>query len=97
MVKRPLTRPRLGGIGGAVMAMVELIRTNEPVLLSWLLAELASAGIEATVLDSHTSILEGSISAIPRRVVVDEDDMPRAARVLELANEIGRGGPNRFE
>ena len=79
------------------MAMVELIRTNEPVLLSWLLAELASTGIKATILDSHTSILEGSISAIPRRVMVDEDDMPRAARVLELANEIGRGGPNGIE
>jgi hypothetical protein len=99
---RPYGQAPIGGAGiqrdrGADMAMVELVRTNELVLLSWLLAELASSGIEATILDVHTSILEGSISAIPRRVMVDEDDMPLAARVLEMANDIGRGGPNGFE
>ena len=71
--------------------MDELIRTNEPVLLSWLLAELAGAGIDAVVLDLHTSVLEGSIAAIPRRVMVAPEDLARAKAILVLADEIAKG------
>jgi hypothetical protein len=77
--------------------MVELTRTNEPVLLSWLLVELAAAGITPVVLDLHTSALEGSISAIPRRVMVTEDDLPRAQRLLAMAEEIGKGKIRGFD
>ena len=65
--------------------MVELIRTNDPVLLSWLLAALASNNIESHVFDAHASVVEGSISAIQRRVMVGEDDLPRARMVLAEA------------
>ncbi len=68
-------------------AMRELVRTNDVVKLSWLQALLADAGIEATVLDMHTSIIEGSIGAIPRRLAVGEEDFARARRVLEAAGE----------
>lgn len=71
--------------------MVELIRTNDPVLLSWLTAALAGARIEAIVLDVHTSILEGSVSAIPRRVMVDDDDLARAKRLVAEADRIAGG------
>ena len=71
--------------------MVELLRTNDPVLISWLTAELSREGIEAVVLDTHMSILEGSAAAIPRRVMVDDDDLPRAQRVLALADSIREG------
>jgi hypothetical protein len=67
--------------------MRELVRTNDVVKLSWLQALLADAGIEAVVLDVHTSIVEGSIGAIPRRLVVTDEDFPRARRVLEAAGE----------
>jgi hypothetical protein len=62
--------------------MKELLRTTDPVLLSWLIALLADAGIEAIVLDTHTSIIEGSIGAIPRRVMVVDDDFQSARRLL---------------
>ncbi|MDP6571928.1 MAG: DUF2007 domain-containing protein [Rhodospirillales bacterium] len=71
--------------------MVELIRTNDPVLLSWLTAALAEARIEAIVLDVHTSILEGSVSAIPRRVMVDDDDLARAKRLVAVADRMAGG------
>ncbi|HET8728225.1 MAG TPA: DUF2007 domain-containing protein [Alphaproteobacteria bacterium] len=67
--------------------MKELLRTTDPVRLSWLTALLADAGIEALVLDTHTSILEGSIGAIPRRLMVDEGQWLRARRLLEEAGE----------
>jgi len=67
--------------------MKELIRTNDPVRLSFLSALLADAGIEAVILDTHTSILEGSIGALPRRLMVHDDDALRATRILEGAGE----------
>ncbi len=67
--------------------MRELVRTNDLVKLSWLQALLADAGIEAVVLDVYTSVIEGSIGAIPRRLTVVEEDFPRARRVLEAAGE----------
>ncbi len=68
-------------------AMIELLRTNDAVRLSWLIALLGDAGIDAVVLDSHMSIVEGSISAIPRRVMVREEDAGQARRLLAEAGE----------
>jgi hypothetical protein len=62
--------------------LIELLRTNDVVRLSWLVALLADQGIEAIVLDSHTSAIEGSIGAIPRRLMVSEDQVSRARRLL---------------
>ncbi len=66
--------------------MVELLRTNDPVRLSYVRALLSAAAIESVVLDTHTSIIEGCIGAIQRRIMVDDDDLPRARRVLEDAD-----------
>ena len=44
--------------------MKELIRTNDPVKVSWLTAVLAECGIYAILLDTHMSILEGQIGVI---------------------------------
>ena len=62
--------------------MKELLRTNDPVRLSWLQALLAGSGIEAIILDTHTSIIEGSIGAIPRRLMVSDADHARAKALL---------------
>ncbi len=67
--------------------MKELLRTNDLVKLSWLKALLADSGIEAVVLDNHTSVLEGSALAIPRRLAVIDDDLPQARRILAEAGE----------
>ncbi|HJS31324.1 MAG TPA: DUF2007 domain-containing protein [Alphaproteobacteria bacterium] len=65
--------------------MRELLRSNDPVLLSWVQALLTDARIQSVVLDLHTSIIEGSISAIPRRVMVDDDDLVRARALIDAA------------
>jgi len=63
--------------------MKELIRSNDPIFICWLEAHLAAEGIEFMVLDTHASIINGSISAIPRRVMVDEDQYDQAMRLIE--------------
>jgi hypothetical protein len=65
-----------------------LATSNDPVRLSFLTALLADAGIAALVLDAHTSAIEGSIGAIPRRLVVATRDEWRARQVLTEAGEI---------
>lgn len=67
--------------------MVELLRTNDPVRLSWVMALLTDADIESVVFDHHTSIVEGSIGALPRRLMVTADDLSRARYVLDSAGE----------
>jgi hypothetical protein len=66
--------------------MKELLRTNDPVRLSWARATLADAGIASLVFDTHASIVEGSIGAIQRRLMVAERDY-RRARALISATE----------
>ena len=67
--------------------MQVVVRSNDPVRLSFLVALLADAGIAAILLDQHTSVMDGSIGAIPRRLAVAEADATRARRVLADAGE----------
>lgn len=61
--------------------------TNDLVRLSFLMALLSDAGIEVVLLDGHVSALEGSIGAIPRRLMVRTEDARQALRVLHEAGE----------
>ena len=66
--------------------MREIVRTNDLVLLSYVQHLLGEEEIECLVLDTHMSALEGSIGAIPRRVVVADGDYVKACRVLGNAS-----------
>jgi Putative prokaryotic signal transducing protein len=67
--------------------MKELLRTNNAVRLSWVQALLRDSRIDSLVLDHHTSLVEGSIGAIPRRLMVAERDFGRARALLTAAGE----------
>ena len=72
--------------------MRDVLKTNNAVLLNFAEALLADAGIQAVVFDTHMSIVEGSIGALPRRLMVEDDDHARALAVLvEAGEETGRG------
>lgn len=62
--------------------MEELLRTNDPVLISFLESLLGEAGIEHFVADANMSILEGSIGMMPRRIMVDSDRLAAARRLV---------------
>ena len=67
--------------------MRTVITSNDPVRLSFLGALLRDAGIDSVLLDAHTSAVEGSIGAIPRRLMVLAEDEAQARRVLQDAGE----------
>lgn len=62
--------------------MIELIRTNDVVLLSFAESLMKDAGIHCLVADQGMSILEGSLGMLPRRLLVDEERADEARRIL---------------
>ena len=63
-------------------SMRAVLLTNDPVRLSFAEAALRTEGLDCLVLDAATSAAEGSIGAIPRRLVVPAGDAGRACAVL---------------
>lgn len=74
--------------------MKEIVRTNNPALLSYVEALLKEAGHNYFIADQNISIAEGSIGAFPRRVLVPEDE-EAAARKLLAAADLGAELKNR--
>lgn len=69
--------------------MIELIRTNDAVVISFAEALLRDAGIACLVADQNMSVLDGSIGILPRRVMVADDDAEQARRILTEAGIAG--------
>ncbi len=63
--------------------MKELLRTNDMVLISYLESELGAARIGHVVFDTNMSVLEGSIGALPRRIMVEDVSFARARALLD--------------
>ncbi|KEO52959.1 MAG: DUF2007 domain-containing protein [Thioclava marina] len=67
--------------------MKELLRSTDPVKLAMATALLEGEGISTFQLDVHTSVLEGSLGILPRRLMVRDSDLFMAQAVLR-DNEI---------
>lgn len=63
-----------------------IVRATDPVLISFVEALFREAGIALHVADTSISVMQGSLNAFPRRVLVPDDDWERAARLLEEAD-----------
>lgn len=61
------------------------MRTNDPVLLSYVKALLNEVDIDVIVLDVNMSVLEGSLGILPRRAMVADQNFAYAVRVLKDA------------
>lgn len=74
--------------------MVEIVRTNDLVLISFIEALFASEKIGCLVADQHMSAVDGSLGFLPRRILVPEQQHARAVRLLReagLADELEGG------
>ncbi|GJL92859.1 DUF2007 domain-containing protein [Hyphococcus sp.] len=73
--------------------MKELVRANKPALLSFVQSLLRDAEIEFILTDEHASIMDGSIGALPRRILVADDDFDAARQIMhdaDIGDEISR-------
>jgi len=74
--------------------MIELVRTNDPVIISFVEALLKDAGIVYFVTDQNMSVNEGSIGILARRVMVEDARLDEARTLLAeagVADEISDG------
>ena len=62
--------------------MIEIMRTNDPVALSFAESLMKDAGIFAMIADQGMSILEGSLGILQRRFLVDSERADEARRIL---------------
>jgi hypothetical protein len=71
--------------------MIELVRTNDAVVISFVEALMRDAGIACMVADQNMSVLDGSLGILPRRILVDSEQADEARRILAdagIAHEI---------
>jgi hypothetical protein len=66
--------------------MKEIMCTNNLALISFVEALLKDAGHSYFIADQNISIVEGSIGAFPRRVLVAEDEEDAVRRLLSDAD-----------
>ena len=74
--------------------MVEIIRTNDLVLIGFVQSLLEGARIPVLVADSHVSAFGGSIGAFPRRMLIPQEHAAQARRLVReagLATELRDG------
>ena len=62
--------------------MIEIMRTNDPVALSFAESLMKDAGIYAMIADQGMSIMEGSLGILQRRLLVDAERETEARRIL---------------
>jgi hypothetical protein len=62
--------------------MREIVRTNDAVLVSAVVALLEAANIHNLVFDQNMSVLEGSLGVLPRRILVPDAQESRARQLL---------------
>ncbi len=67
--------------------MEELLKTNDPTVLSFAQALLRAEDIDCFVLDVHMSALAGAIGILPRRLMAARGDAFMARAILR-DNEI---------
>ncbi|HEY8698484.1 MAG TPA: DUF2007 domain-containing protein [Rhizomicrobium sp.] len=65
--------------------MREILKSNNVVELNFAEVVLKDAGIPSVVLDSHMSIMDGSMVILPRRLMVSDEDEARAQAILKDA------------
>ncbi len=67
------------------------MRTNDAVVISFVETLLKDAEIGCLVADQNMSVLDGSLGILPRRILVPDDDLAQARRILAdagIANEM---------
>ena len=65
--------------------MKAVIKTNDPVLLSFAANVLEQEGIAHVVFDENASVMDGSAGFLPRRLMVLDEDFAQAQLLLRAA------------
>jgi hypothetical protein len=65
--------------------MRAVLKSLDPVVLNFAANLLAQEGIESVVFDTHSSVMDGSMGFLPRRLMVLDEDFAQADKLLRDA------------
>jgi hypothetical protein len=65
--------------------MRAVLKTTDPVVLNYAANLLSQEGVESVVFDTHSSVMDGSMGFMPRRLMVLDEDFDRAHKLLREA------------
>ena len=65
--------------------MRAVLKSTDPVVLSYATDVLSQEGIESVIFDTHASVMDGSMGFLPRRLMVLDEDFARAETLLREA------------
>ncbi|OJT95271.1 MAG: hypothetical protein BGN82_01150 [Alphaproteobacteria bacterium 65-7] len=65
--------------------MRAVLKSTDPVVISYAVNVLSQEGIGSVVFDTHASIMDGSMGFLPRRLMVADEDFSRAQALLRDA------------
>ncbi len=71
--------------------MKELIRTNDPVKMSYITSLLTGEGIDSVIFDAHTSVVEGYLPIVEQRLMVADEDYTQAHGLISRDDKLLRG------
>ena len=63
--------------------METLIKSNDRIYISWIKSILKTHNIEFFILDEEMSVTEGNITAIPIRIIVNENELSKALQIIK--------------
>ena len=67
--------------------MKTVLKTNNHITLSWVKHILECSNIKFYILDESMSSVEGNISAIPMRILVDAENLKIAKELIDQAQK----------
>jgi Putative prokaryotic signal transducing protein len=65
--------------------LVEILRTNDLVLISVIESILKAEGVAYFIADQNMAAAEGSLGFLPRRILVDSEEKGQARRLIAEA------------
>ena len=76
--------------------MKTVLKTNNHITLSWIKHILSCNNINFYILDESMSSVEGNITAIPMRILVDSENLKRAKKIISDAEDELKSHNNYF-
>ncbi len=67
--------------------MKTVLKTNNHITLSWIKHILSCNNIKFYILHESMSSVEGNITAIPMRILVDSENLKRAKKIISDAED----------
>ena len=75
--------------------METLIKSNDQIYICWIKSILKAHDIEYFTFDEEMSITEGNITAIPIRILVNENDLSKALQIIKIEEKLNSAEQNK--